>query len=124
LTLRKLFLASLLAAAFFSTAAAAHTFLDHATPAADAVLSAAPAVLVLVFTDPVDGDQIKIELFDGAGRKLASNMDKNVSVKDDTVTIPLHKLDPGDYRVTWFVNPRPGHETSGDYHFKIEGKRS
>jgi len=119
--MRKLLIASLCAAALVSTAAQAHTFLDHATPGADASLAAAPAQLVLVFTDSLEGDQVRVELLDGAGHHLASNADKNVLVKDDTMTIPLPKLAPGEYRVTWSIDPHlRGHETSGDYHFKIK----
>jgi methionine-rich copper-binding protein CopC len=118
--MRKHLIVWLAAMTMLSAPAAAHTFLDHATPAADASLAAAPAQLVLVFTDPLEGDEVKIELFDAAGHRLASNADKSAVLKDDTVTIPLPKLPPGDYRVTWLVNPAPGHQTSGDYHFKIQ----
>jgi methionine-rich copper-binding protein CopC len=99
--------------------AAAHAFLDQATPGADAKLTASPAALKLEFTEPLEGDKFEIVLYDLTGHRLASNADKGTAVDFATVTIPVPKLAPGDYRVTWHVNPGPGHETSGDYHFTI-----
>ena len=100
-------------------AALAHAFLDHANPAVGAKLTAPPPSLVLTFTEPLEGDQYEIVVLDGAGHRLASNADKGASLNFDTITIPLPKLAVGAYRVTWRVNPGPGHETSGDYHFQV-----
>jgi methionine-rich copper-binding protein CopC len=101
-------------------AASAHIFLDHAIPGADARLSAPPTVLVLVFDGPVEGETVDIALFDRTGHKLVSNADTGVTVKWATVSIPLPKLEPGAYRVTWAVKLKPGHETSGDYRFTLK----
>ena len=98
----------------------AHAFLDHASPAADAKLAVPPANLTITFTEPLEGDRYEIAVFDAAGHRLASNADKGASLNFDTVSIPLPKLAAGDYHVIWHVNPGPGHETRGDYHFQIK----
>lgn len=97
----------------------AHAFLETASPGAGARVEEPPAKLVLSFTEPIEGADVGVQVFNAAGALLASDKDPQTVIDWATITLALPKLAPGSYHVVWDVELGGGHRTKGDYHFTI-----
>lgn len=98
-----------------ASVASAHAHLKQSTPAEGAVVSTAPAQIVLTFSEPAQVTSLSIQHDANQPEKL-SPLPKDAEV---TVTVPTPGLKPGKYIVTWRAISDDKHITSGQVHFTI-----
>ncbi len=95
-SLRWLVLLVVLAAPFVApTAAQAHALLQQSTPADGATYDRSPGTLELVFTEDVQVAASTVELFDGAGRRIAL---APAEAGDGSVNSPILRIPLGPTR--------------------------
>jgi methionine-rich copper-binding protein CopC len=98
-----------------ATCVAAHPHLERSTPADGSVLSAAPAQLVLQFSEAAQLATLSIER--GGGEK------QTVTTLPETaqsrIVIALPALSPGGYVVSWRVVGVDGHVVPGRIQFTV-----
>ncbi|MGW4729743.1 copper resistance CopC family protein [Streptomyces shenzhenensis] len=110
--------AALAALAVAAPQAAAHTELDTAGPAADAVLAGPPPRVTLTFSDPMDGKYAKVAVTGPDGTSAA---DGRPEVDGRTVTLGLKSgAASGRYTVGYRVVSADGHPVSGSYAFTLQ----
>ncbi|MEU6603800.1 copper resistance CopC family protein [Streptomyces shenzhenensis] len=110
--------AALAALAVAAPQAAAHTELDSAGPAADAVLAGLPPRVTLTFSDPMDGKYAKVAVTGPDGTSAA---DGSPQVDGRTVTLGLKSgAASGRYTVGYRVVSADGHPVSGSYAFTLQ----
>ncbi|MDX9740629.1 MAG: copper homeostasis periplasmic binding protein CopC [Gammaproteobacteria bacterium] len=101
-------------------AAGAHTHLDHAEPAADAVLESAPKQVHLSFSSRIEARFSRIEVYAADGTQVDQ---RNYTASDNKreLTVDLAEdLPAGEYQVQWNVVARDGHRVRGDYKFNVK----
>lgn len=99
----------------FASVAWAHAHLKQSTPAEGAVVSTAPAQIVLTFSEPALLTALSIQHDANQPEKLGP-LPKDADV---TVTVPTPGLKPGKYIVTWRAISNDKHITSGQVHFTV-----
>ena len=100
-------------------AAAAHAFLDHASPAVGSTVHESPRSVRLWFTEQIEPAFSRVRVVDGAGMEVDAG-DSHVDASDRAIlTASLPALPPGDYRVVWRVVSVDTHVTEGDFTFEI-----
>ena len=99
------------------TPAQAHARLRSATPADGSTLQAAPASLVLEFSEAARLTALWIQKAGGERQKLAPLPDKPAA----RISVALPQLSPGQYLVSWRVLASDGHVAPGQLHFSIGG---
>jgi len=109
-----LLLAATVAAISFP--AMAHAFLEHATPAAGDNLHASPADVEMHFSERLEPSFSGVSVTGEAGDDEAAG---TVIVSGTEMDLPLKKLPPGRYRVTWHAVSVDTHRTEGKYNFLI-----
>jgi len=99
----------------------AHAALESSTPAANSVLEAVPASIVLDFDDGVEPSVAAIELVDGEGTPIAVDAPRRGD--DDTIVsaaVPESELlGDGLYAVAWRVTSDDGHVVEGAFAFQV-----
>jgi methionine-rich copper-binding protein CopC len=102
-----------------ATTAAAHAFLDHATPAVGSRVATSPPRVTLRFSERLEPAFSKLEVDDATGRRVDKG-DVAVSADDAAVVaVSLPPLPPGRYRVKWHVLSVDTHVTDGDFTFEV-----
>ena len=96
------------------TLAQAHAHLRSATPADGSTVHAAPASLVLEFSEAARLTALWIQKQGGDKKKLAPPQESQSRI---TVTLP--PLGPGDYVVSWRVQGSDGHVVPGQLRFTL-----
>lgn len=116
-------LAVVLAAVFACIAAppaAAHAFLDHASPAVGSTVHDPPPSVRLWFTEQLEPAFSRVRVVDAAGKDVDAG-DSHVDTADPTLlTATLRALAPGTYRVVWRVVSVDTHVTEGDFTFDVK----
>lgn len=109
-----------IASVAFCPPAWSHARLSQSTPAADAVLVAAPQKVRVQFNEPLEGMFSGIQVTDAAGKQLTS--DKAVIESGDSTAmhLSLPALKAGTYRVQWSAVTRDGHRVKGAYSFTVK----
>ena len=97
--------------------ASAHAFLDHADPRVGATVTAAPAAVVLDFTEPVESDFCRIEVRDPRAQAVPLGALEHPQPEELRVSLP--RLPPGDYTVHWSVTSIDTHQTEGRFEFTV-----
>ena len=111
------FAALLLAAA--APLAAAHAFLDRASPRVGSTVHVSPPRVTLRFTGHLEAAFSTIRVTDKDGREVDRH-DKQLDPSDASVLrVSLPPLPPGKYRVQWRVLSADTHVTEGDYTFTL-----
>jgi copper resistance protein C len=96
-----------------------HSFLDRAEPKVGSTLGVPPAEVRLWFSQTLESALSRVEVVDGAGRRV-DERDGRVDSADRTLLrISLPALAPGLYRVIWRAVSPDGQATEGDYMFRI-----
>jgi methionine-rich copper-binding protein CopC len=110
--------AVVLAAALLALTAVAqaHTHLKEATPADKSVVNAAPANVVLKFSEAAKVTALTLHKDGEADQKLTASPD----TASAQVTAALPKLSPGKYAVNWRVVSDDGHIMSGQLSFTFD----
>ena len=96
--------------------ALAHAFLERSAPAAGASLHAGPAKIELTFSETLEGTFSAIAVTDMSGQDMSAGPTVAIGSKLD---LPLRKLKPGRYRVTWHAVSVDTHRTEGKYNFLV-----
>ena len=99
--------------------ARAHAFLDHAEPRVGSTVSSPPALLTLVFTEPIEAAFSRVEVADASGKRIATGPLEHPAPA--TITVSLPGLAPGSYTVTWAVVSVDTHPTEGHFVFVVKG---
>lgn len=101
-----------------STAAWAHAFLDHASPAVGATV-AAPRQVSIWFTEQVEPAFSTIAVTNAAGERV-DNSDTHLDQADaKLLRVSLKPLAVGTYKVSWRVVSVDTHRTHGDFSFTV-----
>jgi copper resistance protein C len=117
--MRKLLIISLLIAPLATTAAQAHAFLDHASPAVGSSVSSAPSQVVLTFTQNLEASFSTATVTGPGGASVAAG---KAQVSGNTMTIGLKGSGPGTYKVHWHALSVDTHTTEGSFSFTVGGK--
>ncbi|HUO89036.1 MAG TPA: copper resistance CopC family protein [Rhizomicrobium sp.] len=109
-------LAALMMFAALALPAAAHTYLQTATPEAGANLTAPPSEIVMQFSGDLEPAFSSITVTDEKDHVVNAG----ASVADGkTMRAALKPLKPGRYRVTWVAVSIDTHRSEGKYNFLI-----
>lgn len=98
-----------------TAAAAAEPKLMSSMPADGAILSSAPAEIVLDFAGPVVLTGVLVQS-DGAAHAIAPLPDQRAA----RLVVKAPKLRPGKYRIVWNALSDSTHITSGGFGFEIK----
>jgi methionine-rich copper-binding protein CopC len=98
-----------------STCAQAHAHLQASIPREGSTLGTAPAALVLQFSEAARLTALWIEKSGGEKQKLTPLPTEPQS----RIAVPLPKLAPGDYVVSWRVLGSDGHVVPGKIRFTL-----
>ena len=100
-------------------AAAAHAFLDHASPRVGSVVERAPAQVSLWFTQELEPAFSSVRVLDASGKQVDAK-DKQLDAKDASIMrVSLPPLPPGKYRVVWRALSIDTHATDGNFTFEV-----
>jgi methionine-rich copper-binding protein CopC len=99
--------------------AQAHTHLEMAMPADNAVLTEPPARLMLHFSEATRLTALSIQK---EGEKDARAVGSPTKEASAAITVPLEPLSPGKYTVNWRVVGDDNHVMSGALHFTVKPK--
>jgi hypothetical protein len=94
----------------------AHAFLERASPAASENLHDSPAKVEMHFSEALESVFSDVAVTDADGHNMAVG---SVAVSGTEMDLPLKKLAPGRYRVTWHAVSVDTHRTEGKYNFLI-----
>jgi copper resistance protein C len=103
--------------------ASAHSFPEQETPPAGAALTEPPAQVTIKYDAPIEKLFASLEVLNSAGQNEAVSNPK-VSPDGWTLSVPVNKLQPGEYTVQWRVVCVDTHHTQGSYSFTVEGPHS
>lgn len=107
-------------ATFAQAPAWAHAGLESATPAKNAVLTAAPSEVSLHFSEAVEQSFSSIKVIDATGHDLVSAKATPDKAMPAMLHAPLGKLTPGRYTVRWVAAGHDGHRRTGEYIFSVK----
>jgi copper transport protein len=112
--------ACVLLLALWPGGASAHAFLSQTTPEANAVLPEPPGLVQLFFTEPIEKDYSKAELYDSAGNKVDTPASR-IGPDPNQLTLQLPAtMARGTYTVVWRnISAADGHPQSGYLPFTI-----
>lgn len=100
-----------------ATVALAHAHLKKAVPADGDSVSTAPANVVLTFSEPAHLTACWIQKGDGAKQKIAGLPTTPAA----EISVPMPKLEPGAYVLSWIVVGDDTHVLNGQMHFTVMG---
>jgi hypothetical protein len=99
----------------------AHSFPEQQTPAAGAILTAAPAEVSIKYDAPIEKLFAKLEVVGPDGKNEAAGAPQ-VSADGYTLSVKVGALGPGAYQVKWGVVGADTHHTQGSYTFTVAAK--
>jgi copper resistance protein C len=96
--------------------AAAHAFLDHASPLVGSTVASAPSEVTLTFTQKLETAFSTMSVTNAAGQRVDGG---SVSVSGNTMRVSIRAAGAGTYRVTWRVLSVDTHTTQGNFTFRV-----
>jgi len=101
-----------------ASAAWAHSFPEHESPAAGETIGAPPAEVTIKYDAPIEKLFDSLRVLDASGQDKATGAPQ---VSDDgyELSVPV-KLSPGEYTVQWRVVCIDTHHTEGSYTFTVK----
>ncbi|HEX9490959.1 MAG TPA: copper resistance protein CopC [Stellaceae bacterium] len=106
---------------FAASAARAHAFLDHASPAVGSTSRQPPTSISLWFTQELEAAFSTVSIVDQGGQRVDGG-DAQVDDRDPTLLhATLKPLPPGTYKVMWRVVSVDTHTTEGTFTFRVGG---
>ncbi|MBL8265694.1 copper resistance CopC family protein [Steroidobacter sp.] len=115
----KKLLSALVLAAAFTGIAQAHTHLEMAMPADNAVLADPPASLMLHFSEATRLTALSLQKEGEKQAKPVASLPKEAS---KAIAVPLQPLAPGKYTVNWRVVGSDNHVMNGALKFTVQPK--
>lgn len=107
-------------AAIAAPAALAHTRLESAQPAANSIVSPAPAQVRLQFSDPLELPFSKVKLVDEKGAVVDAAKVAVDPADPRTLIATTPGLHAGAWRVQWSTVTRDGHKVKGEFGFRVK----
>jgi len=95
--------------------AQAHTHLKSAVPAEGSTVTASPEHIALVFSESARVTALTLQK-DGEQEQKLAPLPTEASAQ---ITVPIPKLAPGKYQVSWRVVSGDNHIMSGKLHFTV-----
>jgi copper resistance protein C len=102
-------------------AAQAHAFLDHASPAVGSTVSTAPPALRMWFTEQLEPVFTTATVTDKSGNNVGAGPARVNPKSAIELEVPLKKLPPGTYTVSWHALSVDTHTTTGHFTFRVSG---
>jgi len=112
-----------LASMFGVMAASAHSFPEQEVPPAGATLTYPPTQVTIKYDAPIEKLFASLQVLNSAGQNEAAGAPE-VSPDGWELSVPLNKLQPGEYTVQWRVVCIDTHHTQGSYSFTVAGTHS
>ncbi|HXZ21883.1 MAG TPA: copper resistance protein CopC [Pseudolabrys sp.] len=97
--------------------AAAHAFLDHASPRVGNTVSA-PREVMLWFTQKLEPAFSSIEVQNEQGASVTAGKATVIGDRNQ-MRVSLKPLSPGTYKVIWRVLSVDTHRTEGNFNFRV-----
>ena len=104
-----------------ASAARAHAFLDHASPAVGSWVPTAPTVVTLWFTQDLEPAFSDVTVTNQAGQRVDLGNARIAPGSPAELQIGLKPLPPGTYLVSWHVVSVDTHPTEGTFTFEVGG---
>ena len=101
-------------------AAFAHALLRHALPPVGSTVKAAPAELVLIFSQDVEPGFSSVAVTDPHGKRVDTGTLRTDPKDASHLLAAVQPLPPGVYKVVWHVTSVDTHKTEGFYQFTVE----
>jgi methionine-rich copper-binding protein CopC len=116
--LTTLLAAAMLALGLGITTAAAHAYLDHASPLVGSTVSTAPSEVRMWFTQALEPRFSGAQMRGPGGKVFGSGVVDGGDPKQ--MVIRVHGLAPGKYTVTWKILSVDTHRTEGSFSFEVK----
>jgi methionine-rich copper-binding protein CopC len=116
-------LGTLLVTVFFITLpgyAAAHAFLDHSSPSADAVVEKAPTSVRLWFSRALEPSFSTVRVVDAQGKHVDDGKPAVNDKESKLLEVGLQALTSGKYKVIWRIVALDGHKAKGELAFTLK----
>lgn len=118
--MKRAFLGGLMVWAVLSGAVQAHAFLLEASPKVGSADKSAPAEIRLTMSDATRPDKSTIDLFDSTGNPVPLGRVGAVGGDKSKLAASVRTtLTPGTYVVKWKAVCDGGHQTFGDFKFRV-----
>ena len=104
-----------------AASAAAHAFLDHASPAVGSSIPTAPSAVAIWFTQNLEPAFSSMTVTNAAGQRVDLGNAAIPPGHPDQLQVGLRPLPPGTYTVTWHVVSVDTHPTQGTFTFQVGG---
>ncbi|HKV55041.1 MAG TPA: copper resistance CopC family protein [Candidatus Binataceae bacterium] len=104
----------------FSSSTSAHSFPEEEIPSAGSTVHAPPNRVTIKYDAPIEKLFASIEVLNAAGHSEVAGQPQ-LSSDGLTLSIPVNKLDSGEYTVKWRVVCVDTHHTEGSYSFTVAG---
>ena len=111
---------TLLVALTEATSAFSHALLRGAIPPVGSTVAAAPAEVVLTFSEGVEPRFSTIAVQDAAGAKVDAGDPHLVNGDGKRLAVPLKATSPGVYTVIWHATSVDTHRTEGTFRFTVK----
>ena len=98
--------------------AAAHAFLEHASPRVGSRIATSPTVLDLSFTESVVPHLSRVQLLSSSNQAMRTGSLRSDKDGRDLI-VPVPPLPPGQYTVVWHVTSQTMHKTEGRFSFTV-----
>jgi copper resistance protein C len=105
-----------------ASAALAHAFLDHASPAVGSSVPAAPAAVAIWYTQDLEPAFSAVIVTNAAGQRVDLGNAHVAPGGPNQLQVGLKPLPPGTYTVTWHVVSVDTHPTQGTFTFDVGGR--
>jgi len=96
--------------------AAAHAFLDHASPRVGTAVATAPREVTLWFTQKLEAAFSGVRVTNAAGQRVDAG---GTRVNGSGISVTLRSGGTGAYRVEWKVLSVDTHTTEGNFTFRV-----
>ena len=101
-------------------AAWGHAFPERSDPPAGATLAVAPALVRIWFDAALEPAFSSLRVQTARGQPIPHEEGQVDASNAALLTVRLHPLASGTYRVLWSVVARDGHRTEGTYTFTVQ----
>jgi methionine-rich copper-binding protein CopC len=99
--------------------ALAHSLPKSSTPAAGSTLPAAPAEVVIMFSEPLEPRFSSLQVKDADGNRVDDGPAHTAPGDATRFSVGLKPLPPGTYKVIWHATSVDTHKTEGSYDFTV-----
>ena len=103
-----------------SGTAFAHALLRHTLPPVGSTVKAAPAEMLLIFSEDVEPTFSSVVVTDPQGARVDTGTVRTDPKGATHLLAGVKTLAPGTYKVIWHVTSTDAHNTDGTYQFTVQ----